>query len=237
MRDDDRANSNPARCAQAAATTRGTYCSTRGSAGASLALNRVEESPADGSLGLSPTPGGGQPLTDAAGTFGGLQLPTGVATDNAGGIYLLDAASGKIKRFDPCECRFDEVPCTGGIGAAPRQFSDPHGIAIFCGDLFVCDTGNGRVQVFALKGMTLRALWQTPAEADLPQSWKPYDIAFDSRGRAFVTDFANGVVHSFDRRGNWQIKFGSAQPAGASGHKLQWPRLRRAGRQQRRGRF
>ncbi len=179
-----------------------------------LVLNGVEESPVDDSLRLSPAPGSGQPLTDSAGTFGGVQLPTGVATDGAGHIYLLDGASGKIKRFDPCECRFEDVPCTGGAGAAPRQFRDPHGIAIFCNDVFVCDTGNERVQVFALKGMTLRALWQTPPDADLPQPWKPYDIAFDARGRAFVTDFANGVVHRFDRRGNWRMKFGTlSQPA------------------------
>jgi phage tail-like protein len=179
-----------------------------------MALTGVEESLADGSLRLCPAPSGGHPLADSAGTFGGLQLPTGVATDGAGGIYLLDGPSGKLKRFDPCECRFDDVPCTGGTGAAPRRFRDPHGIAIFCNDLFVCDAGNGRVQVFALKGMTLRALWQTPADADLPQPWKPYAIAFDARGRAFVTDFANGVVHRFDRRGNWQLKFGALnQPA------------------------
>ena len=80
----------------------------------------VEESPADRSLRLSPKPGSGQPLVDGAGTFGGLELPTGIASDAGGGFYLLDAASGKIKRFDPCECRFEEVPCTGGIGTAPR---------------------------------------------------------------------------------------------------------------------
>jgi phage tail-like protein len=179
-----------------------------------LPRDGVEKSPADGALCLSPKPGTQQLLTDAAGTFGGLELPTGVAVDAAGGIYLLDAASGKIKRFDPCECRFESVPCTGGLGNASRQFRDPHGIAIFCGDLFVCDTGNARVQVFALSGMTLRALWLSPARADLPQPWKPYDLAFDGLGRAFVSDFANGVVHRFDRRGNWQIKFGTlGQPA------------------------
>jgi phage tail-like protein len=173
------------------------------------ATQGVEESRVDGSLQLAPKPANGNPLVDAAGTFGGIELPTGVAADDAGNIWLLDAASGKIKRFDPCECRFEEVPCTGGIGSAPRQFLDPHGIEIFCGNLFVCDTGNARVQVFALKGMTLRALWQTPLAANLSQPWKPYDIAFDGRGRAFVTDNANGVVHRFGRRGDWQIKFGA----------------------------
>jgi DNA-binding beta-propeller fold protein YncE len=171
-------------------------------------LTGVEISPEDGSLCLSPNPVSARPLVDSAGTFGGLDLPTGVASDGGGGIYLLDAASGKIKRFDPCECRFEVVPCSDGIGEAPRQFQEPHGIAVFAGDLFVCDTGNSRVQVFALKSMTLRALWPTPAAAELTQPWQPFDIGFDTRGRAFITDTANGVIHRFDRQGNWQMNFG-----------------------------
>src|SRR5262245_13039381 len=110
-------------------------------------LTGVDISPEDGSLYLSPDPVGSRPLVDVAGTFGGLDLRTGVATDGAGNIYLLDAASGKIKRFDPCECRFEVLPCAGGIGEAPRRFNVPHGIAVFAGDLFVCDTGNSRVQI------------------------------------------------------------------------------------------
>jgi phage tail-like protein len=171
-------------------------------------LDHVEERPADGSLWLSPKLGSARPLVDAAGTFGGLELPTGIAADGAGSIYLLDAASGKIKRFDPCECRFDEIPCVGGIGPRPRQFQNAHGMAIAGGNLFVCDTGNHRVQVFALKGVTLRALWPSPAAAKLAQPWQPYSMVFDACGRAFVSDFANGVIHRFAQGGRWQIQFG-----------------------------
>jgi phage tail-like protein len=169
----------------------------------------IDESLDHCSLGLSPQVGASRSLVDAAGTFGGLELPTGVAIDAAGDIFLLDAASGKLKRFDPCECRFQDVPCIGGIGTEPRQFKNPHGIALCRGDLFVCDTGNARIQILALRGMTLRALWPSPPAAELAQPWKPFDIAFDSRGHAFVSDVANGVIHRFDRRGNWQKKFGA----------------------------
>lgn len=171
------------------------------------ALKNVEESP-DGALQLAPQPGTGRPLADDAGTFGGLALPTGVAITGDGSLFLLDAAMGQLKRFDPCQCRFESVPCTGGLGAGPRQVSDPHGIAIRGGDLFICDTGNWRVQIFALKGMTLRAIWLTPAAAAVASAWQPYDLVFDVRGRAFISDFANGVIHRFDRLGRWQIKFG-----------------------------
>ena len=169
----------------------------------------IDESLAHCSLGFSPQAGTSPSLLDVAGTFGGLELPTGVAIDAAGDIFLLDAASGKLKRFDPCECRFQDVPCIGGIGTEPRQFKNPHGIAFCGGDLLICDTDNARVQVLALRGMTLRAVWMSPAAAALSQAWQPFDLTFDARGRAFVSDLANGVIHRFDRRGNWQLKFGA----------------------------
>ena len=62
----------------------------------------------------------------------------------------------------PCECRFQTVPCFGGEGQGPRQLRQPHGIGICAGNLFVCDTGNHRVSVFALHGFVLRGHWQPP---------------------------------------------------------------------------
>jgi len=180
----------------------------RNGTGGIIGLSGVEESPRDGALSLSPKPVSSRQLTETAGTFGGLDLPTGVATDGTDCIYLLDAASGKLKRFDRCECRFEDVPCVGGTGNAPRLFQDAHGIAIYAGNLYICDTGNRRVQVFALKSMTLRGVWLSPVAAQLGQPWQPFDIAFDARGRALVTDRANGVVHRF-HRGRWQTSFGS----------------------------
>src|SRR5437868_4229855 len=60
----------------------------------------------EGILQLVPQTGSGRPLVDDPGTFGGLSLPTGVAGDACQGIYLLDPANGRIKRFDPCQCSF-----------------------------------------------------------------------------------------------------------------------------------
>jgi phage tail-like protein len=171
-------------------------------------LKEVEFSP-DGALQLAPLPEVGQPLADGSAGLGGLAEPAGIAVDAEGGVILLDAASARLLRHDPCSRRFEEVPCIGGVGSGPRQLKDPHGIALFGGDLFVCDTGNHRIQVFGLKGMVLRAIWPSPPAAKLPETWEPYAIAFDGCGRVFVTDRANGVVHRFDRRGCWRAKFGA----------------------------
>jgi phage tail-like protein len=111
-------------------------------------------------LRLRTVPGRGRPLTDDEGTFGGLSLPTGLAVDARDRVYVLDSQAHVVKRFDPCTEEFAVLPCIGGKGSEPRQVRDPHGLAISGrGDLYVADTGNRRVQIFALKGLPLRAIW------------------------------------------------------------------------------
>src|SRR5438552_2987836 len=46
-----------------------------------------------------------------------------------------------------------------------------------------------------------------PADAKLANPWEPFDIDFDGRGRAFVTDGANGLVHRFSPGGRWEKAF------------------------------
>jgi phage tail-like protein len=176
-----------------------------------LLLDAVEESPCDGGLRLLALPGNGRPLVDAAGTFGGLVEPTGVAGDRAGNVYVADTSAHVVKRFDPCCGSFDPLPCLGGEGDAPRELREPRGIAVSRDDvLYVVDSGNRRVQLFALEGTTLLAIWGPlgpdgrpvpgPAAAG---AWLPWDVALDSRRRAYVSDRANGLIHVFDARGRW----------------------------------
>lgn len=190
-----------------------------------------------GQLHLQVLPGLDRPLTDANGDFGGLVLPTSIAEDNEGRLYILDGGKLVVKRFDPCLQMFETLPWLGGAGRAARQFLDPKRIAISTrNDLYVADTGNRRVQVFALKGLSLRAVWgplhltrdgsntyvkpvtamsaswqTTPNAADKltypPGTWQPWDIALSSRNVAYVSDYANGLIHVFDAWGQWITAF------------------------------
>lgn len=113
-----------------------------------------------GCLSLQPLPGIERPLTDAAGNFGGLVLPVSLAQDAQGCLYILDAETCSIKRFDFAQQRFTTLPDLGSVGNRPRQFRQPYAIAISArDDLYVVDAGNRRVQVFALKGLVLRYIW------------------------------------------------------------------------------
>lgn len=161
----------------------------------------------DGELRLRRVPSSIRPLVDASGSFGGLTNPGGLAIDPDGRIYILDADGTRIRRYDACAGAFETLPCIGGQGAKPRELDGARGIDISCNrDLFVADTGNRRVQVFALKGLPLRAIWEDPKKGAQP--WEPWDLVVARDGRVFVTDRANGLVHRYDCHGVWRGAFG-----------------------------
>lgn len=158
-------------------------------------------------LGLLVLPGSGRYLTEPSGSFGGLVLPGNAALTPDGSLYLLDAQAGQIKRFDPCDCQFNKLPCLGGLGTGTRQLQGPHGIGICSGNLLICDTGNHRLLVFAIFGLVLRSIWMPPPSAGLINPWQPYGVAFDHHKRVYVTDPANGCIHRFLPSGKWEKAF------------------------------
>ena len=113
----------------------------------------------------------------------------------------------QLKRFDPCECRFQTVPCFGGEGGGPRQLNDPHGIGICAGNLFVCDTGNHRAErvcparLRAARPLAAACPRLPMADPHLINRGNPTMLAFDRRGSVYVTDGANGCIHRFSSVG------------------------------------
>ena len=179
----------------------------------SAKLDQIEYLRPKKSLVLQLVPESRRSLTEASGSFGGITTPGNVAIGPDGSIYLLDAVSAQLKRFDACGCTFQNVPCFGGAGDGPRQLLNPHGIGICSGNLLVCDTGNHRLSVLTLHSFVLRGHWQPPAAAYegphpvLHNIWEPFDLAFDRYGKIYVTDVANAAVHIFSPSGWWQKCF------------------------------
>lgn len=173
----------------------------------------LEHLPPQRSLTLTLAPGSRRSLVESSGGFGGLAAPGNVALGPDGAIYLLDLVSAQLKVFDPRECTFKVVPYFGGVGSKPRQLRNPHGLGICSGNLFVCDTNNHRLSVFALRGFVLRGHWQPPRSAyeganpQLANPWAPFDLVFDQHGSVYVSDGANGCIHRFSPSGRWQKRF------------------------------
>ena len=123
-------------------------------------------------------------------------LPANLAL-GYGDTWLLDQERGLLLHFDRCECRFEVVPCIGGNGQAPRRFDAPRTLAFADGLLYVCDSGNRRIQVFDVHGWTLRRIITSPAllrQAGLPDPWLPVELVSDRARRLWIHDRANGVI-------------------------------------------
>lgn len=139
------------------------------------------------------------------------------------GFYPKDLPAGEV-----CKTTITPLPCLGGRGRKPRQFIEPRGLTISpAGDLYVADSKNHRIQVFALRGLGLKAVWgrrasQTHAASPapgadcLPEEERtthlgqpivgrglgefnlPWDVVADSQGNIYVADKGNGRVQRFD---------------------------------------
>lgn len=159
-----------------------------------------------GHLQLDTKPELSRLLTEANGTLGGVLLPKQLAFTSSYGLLLLDQTNALLKKFDPCQCKFVTVPCTGGVGSGVRQFNHPGAIEI-CGDnLLVADTDNHRLVVYSLLGFIVRATWQAPEpsqQPELSQLWQPVDIAISQDRKVLVADPANGCIHIFNFGGCW----------------------------------
>lgn len=160
----------------------------------------VGPSPGSGSLALIPLPGSGLLLNDPYGSFGGLTWPSHVALLPGDDLVLLDRARARLRRFDPCTCRFRDWPCLGRDPTDPRRPLDPGGIAAGCGRLYVCDTGHRRLLVINPASGGLQAAWQGPRLAGLTV-WQPEDVAVNGRAEVLVSDPANGGIHVFSAHG------------------------------------
>ncbi len=79
---------------------------------------------------------------DAPGYF---TQPKGIAIDSQDHVYVSEALSNRIQLF---ETDGNFLMDFGGEGNSPGRFSMPAGLAFHDDRLYVCDSRNGRIQVF-----------------------------------------------------------------------------------------
>jgi DNA-binding beta-propeller fold protein YncE len=82
-------------------------------------------------------------------TPGKFSSPEDIALDDAGNIYVIDAGSDSLYKFNPGGGEF-RSQSFGGRGAGERQFNQPSGAAWFNKVLYIADTGNNRIVRFKL---------------------------------------------------------------------------------------
>jgi sugar lactone lactonase YvrE len=136
---------------------------------------------------------GGSHLTTFA-TSSGLQYPWGICLDAAGDIWMADQNAHFVRKYDGTTFAQVLQIGPGSSGSADGQFSSPRGLyADASNRLFVCDTGNSRIQVFDLNGVFLGKFGSAGSGAN--QLHSPSDITVNGTAGSAVISIADYTNH------------------------------------------
>jgi DNA-binding beta-propeller fold protein YncE len=136
---------------------------------------------------------------------GELQRPTGLAYDRERGeLYVADTRAHEVKVFDVSGAL---VRRFGGQGEAAGEFNAPTHLWFRAGELYVTDTMNSRVQVFA-RGATMPRLVLGARGLYVGQLVRPKGVATDSAGNIYVVESYYDHLLVFDRDGRFLLPIG-----------------------------
>lgn len=143
---------------------------------------------------------------------GHFMLPVAVAVDSRGDVYVGDAETCRIQKFDPAG-RF--VMGWGSEGSGPGRFGRVLGLAVDAADrIYVVDAIEGAIQVFDASGNFLR-MWGSASDTPLGgEFFWASNIAVADDGSSYVTDqgTVSGIyghdVQRFDAAGGFLLKWG-----------------------------
>jgi|GEM_PF-1587256 len=125
---------------------------------------------------------------------GQFEMPSGIAVDAAGNVYVADTGNHRIQKFD---AEGDFITTWGSKGSGNGQFIFPYDVAVdSAGNVYVADTGNSRIQKFDAEGAFI-ATWGSLGPGNGQFNY-PYDVAVDSPGNIYVADTHNNRVKKFD---------------------------------------
>lgn len=128
--------------------------------------------------------------------------------DSTGKVYVALTGNNQVIRLTPTGATFviDTLFNTtgkigrpdGAAGAANGEFNQPYDVAVTSDGqrIYVSDTGNNRVQIFANSGQLLGVIGQ--AGAQIGQFNAPKGITFGTDGNIYVADSGNHRIDLID---------------------------------------
>jgi DNA-binding beta-propeller fold protein YncE len=160
-----------------------------------------------------------------------LLLPNGLASDNAGDLYISDLGTHRIVKRD-VRGRLVVIAGTGEAGfsgdggpATKAQLHAPHDLLFDAqGNLLIADTGNHRIRKLDRRGIITtiagdgKAL-QSNYNGKVPETSlnNPQSIALDQAGNLLIADTFNHVIRKLDRSGKMTVFAGSVAGYGGDG--------------------
>ncbi|MCA1916260.1 hypothetical protein [Methanospirillum hungatei] len=126
---------------------------------------------------------------------------TGITHDKKGNIYLSDAATHRILKLSD---KGSLLTSWGGFGDGDGKFDTPYGISVVnvSGEelLYVCDSGNARIQVFTPQGQYLHSLQIPSDETKKVRVVKPQESLNTTDLQRFVVTPQKGANPAFVER-------------------------------------
>ena len=144
------------------------------------------------------------------GSHGGqLREPAGLALDGKGNVWVADSGNNRVEEFSESGAYERTV---GAYGSGNGQLDAPLGVTVAPdGALWVSDSYNRRIEEFNGEGEYIRQF----AASGAGTSGTPAEIAFDSKGDAWVVDIANSCVEEWHVGEIVSGSNGETEPAGA----------------------
>jgi sugar lactone lactonase YvrE len=169
---------------------------------------------------------GVQGSDDGIGCAARFFVPSGVAVDSAGNVYVADTYNFTIRKINPSGLVSTLAGLAGsngsanGVGNAAR-FDFPNGVAVdSAGNVFVADTSNSTIRKITPSGLvsTLAGLAGSSGSDDGAGSAArfndPRGVAVDSAGNVYVADFDNSTIRKITSAGMVSTLAGLAGNAG-----------------------
>ena len=169
---------------------------------------------------------------DGTGREAQFDLPSGIAVDGSGNVYVADSNNQTIRKITPAGAVTTLAGGAGihgsadGIGSAAR-FSNPQGVAVDnSGNVYVADTNNQTIRKITASGAvtTLAGAAGIVGRADgagaAARFNYPFNLAADGSGNIYVADVWNSTIRKITLVGMVMTvagdagKFGSADGLG-----------------------
>lgn len=130
--------------------------------------------------------------------------PFGIYIDKEDSLYITDFGNNRVCKFDSNKLNSDTGPFVfsfGKKGIKEGELLGPEGITgDEFGNLYIVDSGNGRVVKFDKEGKFMLSMGKLGREEG--ELIQPVDVALDKDSNIWITDSGNRRIQQFDSSGN-----------------------------------